>query len=329
MNNNPIITVLMAVFNSEKYLDEAINSVISQTFTNWELICVNDGSTDSSLEILLNYEKLDSRIKILNIINTGLASAARNRGLDIAKGEYLHMLDSDDLLSKDCLEKSYELAVVSKADLVIPDLFLFKSNINNVVNKTIGYNGNRDLLLTPEKAFYLSLTWKISAVGLLKTSLLQKYRYDETGLNGDEYTSRLLFLKCSKIVFSSGVYYYRQHATSSTKIISIKIFDSLTTDFRILDLAQNFNLDKVTIVLCKKKITANIFGLTQYLIRNKNHFTKEQEICVQSELKKHFAKIDDSFIQIEDNFFKRVIKRILFTNFKIFQTYVFCRTELI
>ena len=99
-----MISVIVPVYNVEPYLEEAIESVIHQTYTNLEIILVDDGSTDGSGRICDRYQKKDSRIKIIHQENRGL-SAARNAGLDICKGGMIAFLDSDDAFCKDMLQK--------------------------------------------------------------------------------------------------------------------------------------------------------------------------------------------------------------------------------
>ncbi|MCL2128774.1 MAG: glycosyltransferase [Treponema sp.] len=124
----PNVSVIIPIFNSEEYLRECLDSVINQTLKNIEIICVNDGSTDNSVEILKEYEYLGKRIKVLNQNNLG-AGAARNNGLKIAKGEYLAFLDSDDFYDFSVLDKAYKKAINSNADIVIFNLKLL--NIKN------------------------------------------------------------------------------------------------------------------------------------------------------------------------------------------------------
>ena len=91
------ISVIIPVYNSEKYLNECINSIINQSLKEIEIICINDGSYDNSLNILNYYKKIDNRIIIINQKNKGVNSA-RNSGLKIAKGEFILFFDSDDQL---------------------------------------------------------------------------------------------------------------------------------------------------------------------------------------------------------------------------------------
>lgn len=97
------VSVIIPVYNTEKYLEECLDSIVFQTLKNIEIICINDGSTDNSYNILVEYAKKDNRIRIINQSNMG-QSAARNRGLEIARGKYVYFMDSDDWLEKNALE---------------------------------------------------------------------------------------------------------------------------------------------------------------------------------------------------------------------------------
>lgn len=111
------VTIVVPVYNVEKYLAECLDSLIHQTLREIEIICVNDGSTDNSPNILEDYRKKDDRIKIINQKNRGL-SVARNVGCDNAKGEYVYFCDSDDYLALDAMEKCYETAKIYDVDVL-------------------------------------------------------------------------------------------------------------------------------------------------------------------------------------------------------------------
>ena len=118
MARRPKVSILIPVYNVEDYLGKCLDSVISQTMNNIEIICVNDGSTDGSQKILEYYKKKDKRIIIVNKENGGLPSA-RNAGLEIARGEYIGFVDSDDYINKDMYEKMYCAAKKKDSDVVI------------------------------------------------------------------------------------------------------------------------------------------------------------------------------------------------------------------
>lgn len=114
---NPLVSVIIPVYNVEKYLRQCLDSVINQTLKDIEIICVDDGSTDTSLEILKEYKEKDDRITILTQQNQ-YAGVARNHGLSIAKGKYLSFLDSDDFFDLNMLKEMYNKAEIDKSDIV-------------------------------------------------------------------------------------------------------------------------------------------------------------------------------------------------------------------
>ncbi len=112
----PIISVVIPVFNAEKYLHKCLNSIINSTLKNIEIICVNDGSEDNSLSVLNEYKRKDSRIRVLSQ-NHSHAGVARNAGLAVAKGEYIHFMDADDWIDETAYEKWYQIAKSCNADV--------------------------------------------------------------------------------------------------------------------------------------------------------------------------------------------------------------------
>lgn len=101
---SPLISIICPIFNAEQNLHRMLDSVLSQTYLNWELILVNDGSTDSSLDVIEGYKKVDNRLRVISQSNAGPA-IARNNGIDQAKGDFLCFIDADDFVRKDYLEK--------------------------------------------------------------------------------------------------------------------------------------------------------------------------------------------------------------------------------
>ena len=118
----PKISVIMPVCNVEKYLASCLDSALNQTMQDIEIICINDGSTDSSLAILRSYEAKDSRIKVIDKANAGYG-AAMNDGLAIAAGEYVAILESDDRVCDNAWETLYAIAEENELDFVRGDYY--------------------------------------------------------------------------------------------------------------------------------------------------------------------------------------------------------------
>lgn len=118
MNEQPLISIIVPVYNVEQYLAQCLDSILNQTYTNIEVICVNDGSQDRSQDILKHYAEIDNRIKIITQENQGL-SAARNTGFKYVNGKYLMFIDSDDWIDLETCETVVNSAEQYKADLVL------------------------------------------------------------------------------------------------------------------------------------------------------------------------------------------------------------------
>lgn len=122
---NPKISVIIPVYNAERYIADTLDSVISGSFSDFEVVAVNDGSTDSSLRILTSYAERDGRIRVIDKPNTGV-SDTRNVAIAEAKGEYLAFLDSDDIYSPEYLERMYSAAEKSGADVTVCGYVTFR-----------------------------------------------------------------------------------------------------------------------------------------------------------------------------------------------------------
>lgn len=120
MENTPLVSVVIPVYNAERYLRQCLDSVVTQTLREIEILCVNDGSSDSSLAILQEYADKDARLRVFTQENAG-PGAARNRALDEALGEYLIFWDADDHFRSDALEKLYRAAKAQEADVCVCD----------------------------------------------------------------------------------------------------------------------------------------------------------------------------------------------------------------
>lgn len=123
--NKPEISVIIPIYNVAPYLEKCLNSVINQTYTNFEVICVNDGSTDKSQQIAERFVKEDSRIKLISQSNKGLSSA-RNTAMEKAVGKYIVFLDSDDFYAPDFLQVMYDVQQKTKSDIVGCDFMKIK-----------------------------------------------------------------------------------------------------------------------------------------------------------------------------------------------------------
>lgn len=125
-----LISIIVPVFNTERYLNQCIDSILKQSYSNWELILVDDGTYDNSYKICKNYEQQDERIRIVSVNHyTDGNGEARNIGISLARGEYLAFIDSDDFVKESYLEELYQAAVNTNSDIAIGDYIYLKDGV--------------------------------------------------------------------------------------------------------------------------------------------------------------------------------------------------------
>ena len=146
--SNPVISIIVPVYNVEKYLDNCLKSILNQSFKDFEVILVNDGSKDKSGEICNIYSQKDSRIKVFNMENSG-AGKARNKGLDLAQGKYIFFVDADDWLENNALEEHFKY--ITKYDMVIGCSKNCYFNEDKLSNSKVEYYYPANIYDTKEK----------------------------------------------------------------------------------------------------------------------------------------------------------------------------------
>ena len=226
------VSILMAVYNAEKWVGKAIESVINQSYDNWELICMNDGSTDNSLELLQDYADKDSRIRVYSYKHCGIHAVYLNKGILLAKGEFVYSLDSDDWISSDLLLELLKRQSETGADFVISDMCRIDEK-GNELSCIIGCLGDRNAIITGRQAVVHSLDWSIHTLGIIKKEIAASLPFDEDGYSV-EVTARRRLLACKKIAFSRGTYYYLQNTQAITKRFGVRKFYYVMIDVKML-----------------------------------------------------------------------------------------------
>ena len=146
MNDQSLISIILPVYNAEKYLYKALDSIVNQTYKNLEVICVNDGSTDKSEEIILNFKNKDSRIVyIKNEKNIGLIKTL-NKAIDIANGKYIARMDADDISLPERLEKQYNFLKSKDVDICDCNIKYINENNKNINKSSFIPTSNNSLI---------------------------------------------------------------------------------------------------------------------------------------------------------------------------------------
>jgi len=228
-----VISIIVPVYNTEKYLKQAITSVLDQTYPDWQLILINDGSTDSSLSICETFAAKDDRIKVFSQENKGQA-AARNLGLEKVNTPYVTFLDSDDALSPDTLEKNMRLLQDNpEVECLQYPIYLSYGSDRQAIRK------GKPELITDE--FYLNwlqhkkISW-IVCDKVFKAALLKGMRFKEGIVFEDNLFVSELLLRLKNILISEeGLYYYylRADSTMTSQLSGKKEEDSLYVTYQI------------------------------------------------------------------------------------------------
>ena len=233
--NNVLISIIVPVFNVEKYLRRCVESIINQSYSNLEIILVNDGSTDSSFDICCSFAKKDKRIVVVNKQNGGLSSA-RNAGLDICKGQYIEFVDSDDFIEKHTVEK------LLKANLSFNTLLSCcgRFNLYEDANKrTIGLCPTKNEVLTSKEILSRVLVWNnvdsSACDKMFEKSLWQGLRFPVGKISEDVAIMHLIFERAGRITLISEPLYNYCHRLNSitTSSFSLKHLDTIENVKRI------------------------------------------------------------------------------------------------
>jgi len=268
------VSVIIPVYNVQKYLAKCLDSVINQTLKDIEIICVNDGSTDNSLEILKAYAEKDSRIKIISQENRGL-SAARNAGTAAASGEYIGFVDSDDWISLDYYEKLYNMAQKTDSDIAVGEIKKVKSfitkNITNFTKSMTAEKFEDKLLLCdiPDKSFVFNKIYKLSKIREHNIKFKEGVTYE------DIIYSPQVIKNLNKLVTVPGTFYYylkRKGSIVTTKTNNKGLQSAISEsekyfneselnidDFRTT--TKRYKFCGITFLRIKKKMNVNTFIL--------------------------------------------------------------------
>lgn len=240
------VSIIVPVYNVEEYIGKCIESILNQTYRNFELILINDGTKDHSLEICKKYKK-DCRVRIISQPNQGL-SAARNRGIHVARGKYLLFVDSDDYIAPRMLEELYNAIIIEDADIaqcgfikVMENLELKEERYKGCITKKVIYGD--DWFKEYERNYLIfTVAWN----KLYRKHLFDKIRYPKGKLNEDEYVVFPLFCTARKIVvLNQGLYYYvqRESGLSANARISQLIENYFDYSYTRLGILWNRNKD--------------------------------------------------------------------------------------
>lgn len=294
MNNK--ISIIIPVYNCEKYLNKCLSSVKNQTYKNYEIIIINDGSTDNSLNIIKNFVKENSKCKYINQKNKGL-SDARNNGMNISTGEYIFFLDSDDEIPNDAIENLLHCAIKNQSDIVIGNMINYnsKNKYNNYTSKYI-----KNLNLVSYKDYPKLFSFVHAAGKLYKSNLIKNIKFISNVKHEDNYFNYSLYLKNIKIsMITNTVYYHRIRENgekSITQSLDINSFKDLIINYD--KVIEENKYDYLFVFMCMKKIRNYI---VKYI--DSNNARKAISISYEFSLKLINKSKDKKIIKMLENLY--------------------------
>ncbi len=225
----PKISVVVPVYNVEEYLNECIKSILNQTFIDFELILVDDGSVDKSGQICDEYAVQDNRVKVIHQANKGV-SIARNNAIAIAKSEYICFIDSDDYIDRTMFKKLYDVITRNDCDLVKCGYSSFRDGI--VVDTKVFKESKIFIDDTLVRLAMDGVLFTIPCNGIYKRKIVEKVKFPENLVEEDVYFSGMYLFLSRKIGFvNEALYFYRQNSNSimNQTVLNNKPLDGIVT----------------------------------------------------------------------------------------------------
>lgn len=323
MNKLFKISIVVPIYNAKKQVSQCIKSILAQDYNNFELILINDGSKDNSLEICKSFSKLDSRIILIDQINQGV-SISRNNGIKVATGEYILFVDADDYLAKDYITSFLKEQIDSKT-LIIQDLIRVENGKNIINDNYIYQQYNLDNLAGIFQNNILKNGYPFCKLYNLNIIKENKIRFNPDIKFGEDLMFFLEYLKyIDRIKFvNKHKYFYLIHKESASfknfsYIEMVTALNQLLNIYR--DLGEFYNLDVINKYEVKNSISL-FLTLTLYTIydpRN-NHLYKGNRIKY---LKKFAKSYDLNFVKNTSIIKQVYIKLLQYKLFAIANTYL-------
>jgi len=296
------VSIIIPVYNVEKYLRQCLDSVINQTFEDIEIICINDCSTDNSLNILKEFILKDNRIKIIDLNQNKGVSNARNEGVKFAKGKYLTFIDSDDWVTKDYVEVLYNSIEKYNTDFVVANQLLFNnitskitivSDSSKIIYDKLFYEKkDKDMILQNISCVQMSTIW----ANIFKRSFISENNlsFKEVKLE-DVLFMWEVFIKAHSFIFIRNSVYYYRIAIENSNVVSRSVKDKLKFFCYMKKLTQEKFKEYLTYCYTYISLKSAILMEKLPLRESKENFYKVRKLIYDKSY-----KVDYSYINFRD-----------------------------
>ena len=293
------VSIIVPVYQVEKYIRQCVDSILAQTFTDFELILVDDGSKDKSGQICDEYARMDTRVKVIHKENGGAADT-RNRGMDQAVGYYVMFVDSDDYLAPTMIECLYRNMLNENADIAACNYLYFFENDRQ---KDFATNVKSEVLTGSEIFYYRKNErnygfWTVVWNKLMKRETVGKVKFRSGKYYEDEFWANEIYQMNIKIVtIPECLYYYRQHANSTMRQKKIA---------RSLDLIEAYQ-ERIYIYLREQKYADQAYKVLVYSLE---HLEESKGLITNEDERKKYIQAEKLTKDIVNQLKKRKLSRI-------------------
>lgn len=287
-----MVSIFIPTYNSSELISETLDSLLSQTYKDIEILCVDDESRDNTIEILRTYALKDNRIQIFQKKNQGAVPYSWNYIYPHLHGSFTLYMSHDDLLLNDTIQKMMKVVRTdTEIDCVIPSLVFFEKDINHPEHQYVEKNKANDmsnhLTVNGKQAFNEMLDYSIPGFALWRTSLIREIGMPTESFNSDEAMQRIWALNCRKVAFSDAQFGYRQSSESIVKGLKPYHFFSLATNLRLFKAMMSTDgLDPTRQADIQYMFYQTLFYLQTCYNKRENLFSLEQ----QKQLNEYFSK---------------------------------------
>ena len=287
--SNPKVTVLIAVYNTEKYLAECIDSLLRQTYGNLEILCVDDCSSDSSLSILRDYEARDNRIHVWKQKENAGQAKARNAAMLHATGDIIMFLDSDDWLADDAVEQMVRVFQENEQT----DSVLFNVRYIYEDGREHGYKTPPFERMDGYTAFRESLTWNVHGWYASRAYIYKENPYDDTCRHySDDNTTRIHYLKSREVRCCNGKYYYRQLSSSVTHGVSTSLIDFLKANESMKRQLTDLGCSDDIMTIYENERWLTLLSVCVYYVRNRKALSASDRQLFRKEIRRIWNTIE-------------------------------------
>lgn len=293
------VSIIVPVYQVEKYIRQCVDSILAQTFTDFELILVDDGSKDKSGQICDEYARMDARVKVIHKENGGAADT-RNRGMDQAVGNYVMFVDSDDYIAPTMLECLYRNMLNENADIAACNYLYFYENDRQ---KDFATNVKSEVLTGAEIFYYRKNErnygfWTVVWNKLMKRQTVGKVRFRSGKYYEDEFWANEIYQMDIKIVtIPECLYYYRQHENSTMRQKKIA---------RSLDIIEAFQ-ERIYIYLKEQKYAEQAYKVLVYSLE---HLEESKSLITNEDERKKYIQAEKRTKDIVNQLKKRKLSKI-------------------